>query len=128
MYVYIQCLYVFLPCVYIVMYYVCMFVCAGTAPELLFKPCDLDSTDDSSCFAYSVDGRTFKHDPIIRLEKKVDLAETVNEDYTENMPPYPPSPSPLVNAIATGDDFPYSGAGSTVLRPRQGSMNETVSA
>lgn len=109
-------------------YVLCMYVCAGTAPELLFKPCDLDSTDDSSCFAYSVDGRTFKHDPIIRLEKKVDLAETVNEDYTENMPPYPPSPSPLVNAIATGDDFPYSGAGSTVLRPRQGSVNETVSA
>lgn len=39
----------------------------GSAPELLFKPCN---SNDGSCFAYSVNGMTFEHDPIIRLHSE----------------------------------------------------------
>ena len=109
------CMFRVLLCMYVCMH-ACMYACTGTAPELLFKPCVFDSSDDSSsssCFAYSVGGRTFQHDPIIRLEKKTQGDVTVTTDHH--------SPSPSSSS--------FSIVANTMSRSdNRRSVNETVNA
>lgn len=47
----------------------------GTAPELLFQPCDVN---DDQCFIGG-EGRTFKFDPLIRLPTEA-LKEATADD------------------------------------------------
>ena len=100
----------------------------GTAPELLFKPCNSDSegigssSSDDSCFAYSVGGITFQRDPIIRLEKD----KQISEDYSGNADLISSSSATSAsfsNSTSAGMSFPTF--------PQvtfQRSINETVDA
>lgn len=55
----------------------------GASPDLLFRPCGTpdedmqvgegeEAEDSDSCFLYHVNGKTFKHDPIIRLDTEAE--------------------------------------------------------